>query len=488
MFDPAGPRLGHALLPESPRVGRNSVSRLLRARIPIGYACGSAVTGVFTTLPGLLLLPYLTDTLGVPAALAGAVVLPAKASDVLVTPWAGRLGDRSRRPPGRSGHLLFGGAATALAFALTFAGVAHGTTGALWTAAAFTLAATAFAFFHASYAALPALLAPGPRARTVLVAGRVAGIAVAALAAGTAAPALITATGGGVTGHRWAGLAGAALILTGTLAVRATATAARPAPPTAPTGTAPSTPTGTARPAAATAAVRPAPPHPWTTLRTTPRFAALAACAALQVAATGCLLAGGPYFAEHALGDKNATGALVAAFVLPNLLTTPWWARRGSRLGPHAVLRPATLVFAAGCLLLAATPALPAAAAPLVLFAVGTGHAGQLLALYALLAEECAGATRTGRPANTLSGLFGAAESLGLATGPFLYALVLQASGYVSSDTGRAARQSTLAQSGIVIGMTLLPALAALCGLAVLHRRRPATPPAPVPESAQARL
>ncbi|GGN45911.1 hypothetical protein GCM10011578_098320 [Streptomyces fuscichromogenes] len=428
------------------------------------------MTGVFTTLPGLLLLPYLTDTLGVPAALAGAVVLPAKVSDVLVTPWAGRLGDRSRRPPGRSGHLLYGGAATALAFALTFAGIAHGTSGALWTAAAFTLAATAFAFFHASYAALPALLAPGPRARTVLVAGRVAGIAVAALAAGTAAPALIAATGGGVTGHRWAGLAGAALILTGTLAVRATAATARPAPPTA------------------TAAARPAPPHPWTTLRTTPRFAALAVCTALQVAATGCLLAGGPYFAEHALGDKNATGALVAAFVLPNLLTTPWWARRGSRLGPHAVLRPATLVFATGCLLLAATPALPAAAAPLVLFAVGTGHAGQLLALYALLAEECAGATRTGRPANTLSGLFGAAESLGLATGPFLYALVLQATGYVSSDTGRAARQSTLAQSGIVIGMTLLPALAALCGLVVLHRRRPATPPAPVPESAQARL
>lgn len=38
-------------------------------RLRFGYACGSLVTGTFTTLPGLLLLPYLTDTLGVSAAL-----------------------------------------------------------------------------------------------------------------------------------------------------------------------------------------------------------------------------------------------------------------------------------------------------------------------------------------------------------------------------------------------------------------------------------
>ncbi|MGW7260566.1 MFS transporter [Streptomyces sp. NPDC054834] len=443
-------------------------------RSRVGYACGSAVTGVFTTLPGLLLLPYLTDTLGIPAVAAGAAVLLPKAWDVLATPWAGRLGDRARRPGIRRAHLTAGGTATALAFALTFAGVAHGTVGALWATLALTLAATAFAFFHASYAALPGELAADPEARTSLVAARVAGIAVAALTAGAAAPALVTATGGGLTGYRWAGLFGATVMAAATIAVRMTA-----APP--PRSTRPET----SVPAAATSAPV---PRPWTLLRTTPRFAALVVCTALEVTATGCLLAGGPYFAEHALGHKDMTSVLVAAFVLPNLLTTPWWTRRSARTGHRAAFRQATAVFVAGCLLLAVTPALPAAA-PLAVFAAGTGHAGQLLLLYALLAERCADADRTGHPAGTLSGLFGAAESLGLAVGPFLYALALEATGYVSSGTGHAARQSTTAHAGVVAGMTLLPALAALAGLAVLHRRpAPAAPDSDPAAHAQARL
>ncbi|NED83817.1 MFS transporter [Streptomyces sp. SID11233] len=429
------------------------------------------MTGVFTTLPGLLLLPYLTDTLGTSAVLAGTAVLLPKAWDVLLTPWAGRRGDRSPRTGAQLSHLTYGGLASALAFLLTFAGFAHGGAGALWTTLAFTLAATAFAFFHASYAALPALLAPGQEARTRLVAGRVAGIAVAALVAGAATPALINATGGGLAGHRWAGVAGAAVITAATLAVRRTVTATGPTAP--------------ARPSYAEH------PHPWTVLRTTPRFAPLVACAALQVVATGCLLAGGPYFAEHALNNANLTGTLVAAFVLPNLVLTSWWVRRSRGPGGHrAVLRQATLLFSGGCLLLAATPALPAAA-PVVLLVVGTGHAGQLLSLYAMLAEECAAAGAAGRAAGTLSGLFGSAESLGLATGPFLYALALQCTGYTSSATGRAAGQSTLAHAGIIAGMTLLPALAALAGLAVLSRHSPARPaldPATVQPSAQAGL
>ena len=36
---------------------------------------GSVATGAFGTVPGLLLLPYLTDTLGVTALLAGLVVV-----------------------------------------------------------------------------------------------------------------------------------------------------------------------------------------------------------------------------------------------------------------------------------------------------------------------------------------------------------------------------------------------------------------------------
>src|SRR3954451_16070123 len=45
--------------------GPSDEVRRLPRRTRVGYALGSLVTGAFGTVPGLLLLPYLTDTLGV---------------------------------------------------------------------------------------------------------------------------------------------------------------------------------------------------------------------------------------------------------------------------------------------------------------------------------------------------------------------------------------------------------------------------------------
>ena len=92
--------------------------RQLPKRLRIGYATGSLVTGTFGTVPGLLLLPYLTDTLGVAAGVAGLLVLLPKAWDVLVNPVAGRLSDRTRTRWGaRRPYLLVAGFALALLFA-----------------------------------------------------------------------------------------------------------------------------------------------------------------------------------------------------------------------------------------------------------------------------------------------------------------------------------------------------------------------------------
>ncbi|MCX5381045.1 MFS transporter [Streptomyces sp. NBC_00091] len=449
----------------------------MSARTRLGYASGSLVTGAFNTLPGLLLLPYLTDTLGVGAALAGAVVLVPKVWDVLLTPLAGRIGDRSHGRWGpRRGHILGGGLGVAAAFALMFAGAAKGPAGALWAAAGFLLTATAFAFFQAAYAALPAEITASPQERVRLVGGRVAGIAVAALVAGSAAPAVVEAGGGGLSGHRWAGLFGALVIAAGTLGVflgtsRAGATAS--------TGSAGAPRDGGTR--------HPAGPRAWfAVLRGDPQYAALLRGAAALVVGTGVLLAGCPYYAEHVLERPGMTGVLVAAFVLPNLFTTGLWSRVGARYGHRRVLGLSCALFGGGSLLLFAAPVLPLFWAPVALLVVGAGHAGQLLFLYAMLAECSArDAVRTGRSrAGAMSGLFSAGEALGLAVGPFLMGLVLQLSGYVSSDTGHATGQSSGAAWGVLAGMALLPALATAAGLVLLRGFRPASPapvdPAPV--------
>ncbi|WP_331733224.1 MFS transporter [Streptomyces sp. NBC_01276] len=449
----------------------------MSARTRLGYASGSLVTGAFNTLPGLLLLPYLTDTLGIGAAVAGAVVLVPKVWDVLLTPFAGRISDRTHGRWGpRRGHVLGGGLGVAAAFALMFAGAARGSAGALWAAAGFLLTATAFAFFQVAYAALPAEIATSAQDRVRLVGGRVAGIAVAALVAGSAAPAVVEAGGGGLSGHRWAGLFGALVVAVGTLGVFF--------------GTSRATASGAPREAPRDAGEpRAAGPRAWfAVVRGNADFAALLRGATVLVVGTGVLLAGCPYYAEHVLERPGMTGVLVAAFVLPSLFTTGLWTRVGARYGHRRVLALSCALFAGGALLLPAAPVLPPFWAPAALLVVGTGHAGQLLFLYAMLAECAAGdAVRTGRSrAGAMSGLFSAGEGLGMAVGPFLMGLVLQSSGYVSSDTGHATGQGSGAAWGVLAGMGLLPALATAAGVVLLRGFRPAAPAGPAKATAPA--
>ncbi|MFN5723186.1 MAG: MFS transporter, partial [Betaproteobacteria bacterium] len=65
------------------------------------YALGSIGTGLFSSVTGVLLLFYVTDTLGVPPALAGLALFLPKAWDVLFDPLVGAASDRHTGPRGR---------------------------------------------------------------------------------------------------------------------------------------------------------------------------------------------------------------------------------------------------------------------------------------------------------------------------------------------------------------------------------------------------
>jgi len=66
----------------------------LTARLRVGYPSGGIATGAFGTVPGRLLLPYLTDSLGISALVAGMIVFLPKAWDVILNPITGRVSDR----------------------------------------------------------------------------------------------------------------------------------------------------------------------------------------------------------------------------------------------------------------------------------------------------------------------------------------------------------------------------------------------------------
>ena len=176
--------------------------------VRVGYGLGSVATGAFGTVPGLLLLPYLTDTLGVAAAVAGVVVFLPKAWDVLLNPVAGRISDRHVSPAGpRRPFLLRAGVALAICFALLFAGPPLGST-ALETAYVvllFLACATAYAFFQVPFVAMPAEITDSYEERTRLLSWRVALLALTILVSGASAPAIRDALGGHA-GYRAMGL------------------------------------------------------------------------------------------------------------------------------------------------------------------------------------------------------------------------------------------------------------------------------------------
>jgi len=425
----------------------------LTVRTRFGYALGSLATGAFGTVPGLLLLPYLTDTLGVGASVAGLLVLLPKAWDVVFNPIAGRISDRTTGKLGaRRPYLLYGGIALAITFAALFAGPDTGSAAvdALYVAFVFLLCATAFAFFQVPYNALPAELTTSPTERTSITAWRIAVLAIAILICGAGAPAIRDAVGG-LAGYRVMGIAVGVLIVVGAVGVFL-----------------------------GTAHARVAPPLPsvsgWretvTAVRDCPPFRVLLTAFVIQAAGIGTLLAGVDYLARIGLGDKSWQPLLFAAFVGPALLVMPLWQRVAARHGKRFGYVVATFVFAVGLLGVLGARVFPPVVIVLFVAVAGVGYAGLQVFPLSLLADVIGREEgRTGQVrAGVFAGVWTAGETLGLALGPALYGGILAIGGYVSS-TGETVTQPSGAVTAVIIGVALVPALFTLAALPLLRRK-----------------
>ncbi|MFD4194942.1 MFS transporter [Amycolatopsis thermoflava] len=424
----------------------------LPAKTRLGYSAGSFVTGAFGTVPGLLLLPYLTDTMAVPGAVAGAIVLVPKAWDVVFNPVAGRLSDASlNRRGSRRPFLLFGGLGVAVLFAAIFAHPGFGSTplDAGYVVLAFFLCATAFAFFQVPYNALPAELTDNYDERTRLTSWRIGLLAIAILVSGGGAPE-ITNQIGGVSGYRVMGIVMGAIMVLGTVAVFLGTRGA---------------PVGNLRP----------PTPGWRELLATMRqwraFRWLLGVYFVQSLGLATLLAGVNYASRYVFGDADLQTYLFVGFVLPALVTMPLWPRIGARWGKLWGFRFACIAFGVACAGLCAALVLPVGVSFVFVALAGVGYAGIQVFPLAILPdlisaeEERTGATRAG----VTAGVWTASETLGLALGPGLFGLVLTAGGYVSSVDASAVQPDS-AVTAILLGFALLPGILVLAGLPLLRR------------------
>lgn len=429
------------------------------ARTVAGYAVGSLGTGGFGTLPGLVLVYYLTDNLGVTAIVAGLIVSLAKLWDVLIDPLIGSLSDRAlARTGSRRGLMLVGALTLPVFFIVTFSvPIDVGpSVAAAWVLLAFMLTSTSFSLFQVPYIALPAELTTRYDERTRLLTWRVVVLTAAILLFGAGGPLLRslgdTPSQGYLLMAIVAGLVIAAGLTPASLAAPRRAPGAEPARVSLATHY-----------RLATVALRDSQP-----------FRVLLGTFVLQGLATGTMLAGAQYVATHVLQSEDAVTLLFLALIAPALLFAPVWGRIARRTGKERGYLVASILFAGAAL---AVTALIWAPGPWVYVPValaGVAYAGMQALPLAMLPDLIAHDARargTDR-AGVFSGVWTAGETAGMALGATVLTTILALTGYVASVGGTTVEQPASAVTGIVIAFSLVPAALLVASILILRRYR----------------
>ncbi|WP_344818025.1 MFS transporter [Microbacterium soli] len=425
------------------------------------YAIGSLGTGGFGTLPGLVLVYYLTDSLGVTALAAGAIVTAAKVWDVLIDPVIGGLSDRALAHTGsRRRAMVIGGIGLPIAFVLTFAVPAGfgAVPAAIWVLVAFMAAATCFSLFQVPYIALPAELTDDYRERTRLLSWRVVVLTFAILLFGAGGPELRALfPDDPLRGYLLMAVIAGIVLGVGMLVSA---------------GVAPRRPLLPVRPGATIGE------HyrdGIIVLRESQPFRVLLVTFMLQGLATGLMLAAAQYVARWVLDDESAVTQLFVALIAPALLMAPVWKAIADRIGKERAFRLASAVFLLATLVLALMVWSPGwwILAPVGL--AGAAYAGMQTLPMAMLPDVIA-YDRTATGGDNRSGIFGgvwtAGETTGMALGGTVLALVLAATDYVETTVGETVTQPASAVMGIAVSFSVLPAVLMVLSLFVLARYR----------------
>jgi glycoside/pentoside/hexuronide:cation symporter, GPH family len=442
--DGTGPAASRASSMRGDRLGRGTY---------VGYGIGSVGTGIFSTVPGLLLLTFMVRQLAVPPALAGFVILAPRLWDMVTDPIAGSLSDRTRTRIGpRRPWLLAGSLTLPVAFALLFrVPELSGPQAAVYVLVVYLFGATAFTVFQVPYVALPAEMTDDYDERTTILAYRIAFLTVGILIAGAAAPQVLRLGGGGRDGYALMGLSiGAVLFVVLFVAF-----------------------VGTRRiplvdPGRATATFR----EQLRAARQNGPFFWLLSAFVIQALGVGAMLAGVDFFAAYVLEDADQTAILFACLVAPALVTMPLWAWVGHRWGKRTGYTICIVLFGVGGFALLAASPDRLLYVYVVVFLMGCGYAGTQMFPLAMLPDTIAADThRTGmRRAGAYTGVWTAGEKAGFAIGPAVLASLLAVTGFVETEGGAIVDQPPSALTGIVIGFAIVPAVVVLGSLLLLRR------------------
>lgn len=143
----------------------------LSVRTKLGFGVADLGGNLFFTAMGFWSMNYLTDTVGIPAALAGMAVMVAKMWDAVTDPMMGYISDRTRTRMGRRRpYLILGAVPLMLASWLFFTAPPPGSPALLtaWAVAALCLLNTAYTVVNIPYGSLTPELTKDYNERTSL--------------------------------------------------------------------------------------------------------------------------------------------------------------------------------------------------------------------------------------------------------------------------------------------------------------------------------
>lgn len=430
-----------------------------KARIidDVGYGIGALASASFATVPGLILLFYLTNTLGVPPGVAGFIVLIPRLFDVFMNPLVGRLSDRTRTRWGaRRPWIVVGGLLFPVAFIATFWTPYSGQAAALWVGVAFTLASLSFSIFVVPWSSLPAEIAPDTKERTSMAAWRIAFLSIAILISGGLAPSIVEEASNPRAGYREMALAMGGMMMVATMLValvgarRSTPATTLPAP---------------------NAGLR----ESISMLRSNGSLRAMYWIVGLTEISAAVSLASTPYLANYVVGDSGAVATMFVSLTIPLLVTMPVWRGVALKIGKHAALGAALSVFGAGALmllgLLVVSEDVRQTWVLVSVFVIGVGFAGTSMLPQAMFADAMAYETALRGHSNTgaMVGGWNAAETISGGVGAAAFAAVLSIAGFVSAGEDQIVSQTPAAITGMVIGASLIPAIAAFIALLPLR-------------------
>ncbi|NJK32061.1 MAG: MFS transporter [Deltaproteobacteria bacterium] len=426
-----------------------------RRGLYFGYGIGSIGTGLYNTVPGLLLLFYMTNTLGIPAWLAGLGIFVPKLWDVITDPWMGSISDRTESRWGRRRPwLLASGLTLPVLFALLFMAPDFGDPmlAFAWVLGFYVLCATAFTMFVVPYVAMPAEMTDDPAEVTRLMAWRMAMLTVGVLVSGAVAPLLRDLGGGGREGYALMSSVLAGVLM---LALLGTFVGTRKAPMLERSDESPAFWSSIA----GVLKVRP--------------FVVLTSGYFLQLIGVGAVLATVPYFARYTLaGDEGTETIMFVCLVGPALVTMPVWVIVAGKLGKLRAYVLSLLLFGVfGASLGLATPS-NLALVYAQIAVMGIGWAGTQLFPFSMLPDLIAadraatGLQREG----VFTGLWMAVDKGALAVGALLAGLILDGTGFVESEAGQVVVQPDSALVGIRVNTALLPLVFVLVCLPLVLR------------------